>query len=173
VEFLTQCLAHAKGKKGLAEKVRASIREAVRRGCDGAVVVVDRDGTGSNGAKLARMRQGREEARSAGEGVPTALGVAIETMEAWLLSDERALSEVCGATVPKQPNPEGLAGTKGSPNHPKTRLAGILFAVGEIGSNKAQVAARADLDVMEKRCPHGFKPFAEEVRRELGPLLAS
>ncbi|MBM4397859.1 MAG: DUF4276 family protein, partial [Deltaproteobacteria bacterium] len=125
-----------RGSRGLAAKVLLALKESAREGVDAVVVVVDRDGRGTNGEKLKRLRDGRDLARREGLTLPAALGVAIETMEAWLLADQRALSEAIGSKVRLQPSPENLCGEKGSDRHPKTRLdrlaAGQDRSAGEV-----------------------------------------
>jgi hypothetical protein len=157
--------------RGLDEKTRLAMKEAHREGFDAVVVVLDRDGKGSNDeGRLKQLRKGRE---AASEKVPihAALGVAIETMEAWLLADETALSATLGCVVPQQPEPEKLAGEKGSQAHPKARLHGLIGDSPRqeepTGIIKRAIAEKASIKILERRCPAGFKPFATDVRLEL------
>lgn len=86
--------------------------------------------------------------------------VAVRTFDAWMLADEAALTVVLSQQVNQQPVPERLP-------RPKTVCADILKAAGSsmpLSDLYAAVAAEADLDVLETRCPRGFAPFAARVR---------
>lgn len=131
--------------------------------------------------RLKRLRELRE--RFHGKGVrfhvPVALGVAVETIEAWLLADEDALARVLG--VRQRPehigSPEDLRGARGGADDPKARLNSWLrHDTQSPRSFLQQVNAlirEIDLDVVAQRCPRGFAPFREDVLRNLGPLFTS
>ena len=96
--------------------------------------------------------------------LPRAMGVAIKMFDAWMLADEKALTEVLGCTVARQHDPETISQPK--------KVCGRLL---ESGTNRmaqremyAEVALRLDIEVLTKRCPRGFKPFAERVRKMFG-----
>jgi hypothetical protein len=162
--------------KGYAQKARVAIKEAHREGLDGIAIVVDRDGERRGAERLKLLRQGRDAAAQEVP-LPAVVGVAIETLEAWLLADEPAIGRVLGleAPPPRGPDPESLDGRPGTDRHPKSRLAGHLALDASAGrSNQARleaIAAETDLAELERRCPRGFKPYADEVRDRLAPLF--
>jgi hypothetical protein len=137
------------------------------------VILVDRDGKRVGGDRLTKLREGR---RTAASEVPTcaAVGVAIETIEAWLLADEGAMTEVIGVNIARQPDPETLDGAKGTPRHPKAVLEACMTPAKARGLRaadiKRRIAEAADLKVVEARCSAGFGRFAQEVRSELGHI---
>jgi hypothetical protein len=154
-------------KRGLDGKATAAIHEADRMGFDAAVIVVDRDGNGTNGTKRKKLDDGRLDARNT-TALPAAIGVAVETMDAWLLADERALTAAMGVSVARQPNPETLTGKPGTVNHPKTKLDRLI--VQPTTQLKTQIAGEADLDLVAKRCPAGFAAFRADLQHEFAPL---
>lgn len=155
---------------GYPQKAFLAIKEAHREGFDGVIILVDRDGKTVGGDRLAKLREGRQKAA---QDVPmrAVVGVAIDTIEAWLLADEAAIRHAVGFPVDRQPDPETLDGAKGTPRHPKVLLESCVAKAKASGLRSAEIklkiAERASLEVVEKRCPAGFKRFAEEVRREL------
>ena len=107
---------------GYEHKVRDAIVEARISGCTAVVVVVDRDGS-AVGLRLTALSAGRTQADGEGEALAkkTALGVAVETVEAWLLADETALNTALDPHphAAMTPSPELLAGAARSEKHPK------------------------------------------------------
>ncbi|UCE50672.1 MAG: DUF4276 family protein, partial [Phycisphaerales bacterium] len=92
--------------------------------------------------------------------LPRAMGVAIRTFDAWMLADEKALTEVLGDNVNRQPDPETI-------RDPKQRCADLLTERGSQMSQSemyAQVLDTIDIEVLCDRCQRGFKPFAARVR---------
>jgi hypothetical protein len=163
----------------LCRQAARLIRDCVRSGAEAAVVVVDRDRTESR-KRLDALRQQREDLRT-GRGkplwIPMAVGVAVETVEAWLLADELCLCDVLGLPHPDQPigSPEKLNGHPGEPRHPKYVLNGYFNR--DVRPERGfrdrvlAVAQRMNLDMVAERCPQGFARFREDVLREFGPLF--
>jgi len=153
------------------------VRECTLRGADAAVVVVDRD-RGEPRRRLRALIDQRERLRHDPNrplAVPMAVGVAVETVEAWLLADEMRLCEVLGLSHPDQPmgSPEQLSGKPGEPDHPKSVL-NAYFARDADGSREfldrvVALGRMMDLDVVARRCPQGFAHFRDDVLAELGP----
>ncbi|MGH7272346.1 MAG: hypothetical protein ACREJ3_18105, partial [Polyangiaceae bacterium] len=121
------------GARGFDRKVTLSIAEAARRGYASVAIVVDRDGA-KNAQRLSLLEKGREEAKTVGRSpgtralaARTAVGVAIETIEAWLLADGAAAKEILHpkSQVPSV-NPESLWGEKTAPSHPKNVFQRLL-----------------------------------------------
>ena len=154
---------------GYPRKVHLAIEEARIRGCSSVAVVVDRDRT-EGGARLSELRDGRDLAEKYENPLAykTALGVAVETVEAWLLADEQALNEALALDpkAPAIPDPEGLGGGPKTESHPKNVLRKLIRRAGVTSAAPYDdVAERVRLDVLERRCAAGFAPFAEEVRQ--------
>ncbi len=159
-------------QSGYEYKVRDAIVEARISKCSAVVIVVDRDGT-SPGLRLTALAAGRALADQQGEALAgkTALGVAVETVEAWLLADETALNAALDPHPPAAttPSPELLDGAARSPKHPKTQLRSLLDrARREVSWPYDEIAEKVRLDVLAARCPAGFAPFATEVKARGG-----
>ena len=78
--------------------------------------------------------------------------------------------------IQRQPDPETLATHDGmSGQHPKTRLRSLIENspscedLVDSPSLYAAVARAVDVNVLEHRCPKGFRPFAEQVRDLVQP----
>ncbi|MCB9764072.1 MAG: hypothetical protein H6739_30150 [Alphaproteobacteria bacterium] len=158
-------------QRGLAFKVERVIRDAVRDGCDGVIVVIDQDSRAGadRRALLARL----EEGRAAAAATPCALGVAQPMVEAWLMGDPGAWARAFGPIAPSpQGNPETTTGAGGSPRYAKAVLEALLKQAGcdEVLVGYTQVARASDVEVLIAACAVSFKPFAEEVRGRIGPL---
>ncbi len=152
---------------GYAAKVRQMIRIAESETCTCVAIVVDRDGP-RNQHRLGQLREGRDRAERDGLALAlrTTIGVAIETMEAWLLADEKAINDVlCPEPPAGACDPEELWGPKNSVQHPKARInLHVRNATKESHDPVSEVAALVRLDLLERRCARGFQPFAEELR---------
>lgn len=154
---------------GYDHKMEAAIQLAYREGFDAVIGVTDRDSRPQE-RRLERMTEGRDRA-SATLGVAGAVGLAIEKIEAWLLADEKALRKATGDnSIQRQPAPESLASRdKQSENNAKYRLQQLIAKARPADANLskvyADIALAADLGTVAKRCPKGFAPFADDVRR--------
>jgi Domain of unknown function (DUF4276) len=153
---------------GYEHKVRDAIIDARISGCTAVVVVVDRDGT-RPGMRLTALADGRAHAERDGEALAgkTAIGVAVETVEAWLLADEAALNAALDPDPPAvtTPSPEQLDGPARTETHPKTCLRQLLDrSRREVSWPYDEIAERVRLDLLAARCPEGFAPFADEVK---------
>lgn len=162
---------------GFQRKIQTSMALAREQGFDAVVALTDRDGP-SNHGRLKALRAGRDDAWNKDlNPLPCALGMPIETIEAWLLTPDAAREGLGLEETPAEcPAPESLGGKSGEPDHPKSvfnswcaeaptgRFTSMTDAM-------AAVAERTDVDSLTRRCPQGFAPFAEEVRTRLGPLV--
>jgi hypothetical protein len=144
---------HGKGKGYFKRAVRWML-EAQKRGFDAIVLLIDQDGLAIRGRELDQAHE------YAVISIPRALGVAIKTFDAWMLSDETALTSVLKYAVTRQPDPESIS-------NPKQRFQELLDESGIDQSQSATYAALAtviQINVLELRCPKGFAPFAARVR---------
>jgi len=157
--------------RGYETKVACAIREANRQGFDGIAIVVDRDG---DTERIKRLKKGVEDASSEVP-LPAVVGVAVETIEAWLLADEQAIREALDCDVAAGIDPEKLTGRPGTMDHPKDRLAELLARDTDEGRTNSErfdtIADRANVAVVERRCKQGFAPYAKDVRHIFGPLF--
>jgi len=130
------------------------MRFAENHGYQAIVFLVDEDGyKDRHGAIEAAQGDARLRIRRA-------MGLAIRSFDAWMLADETALREALGRTVLRQKDPETL-------EHPKSICQALLDAAGsELGLSAmyALVAIACRHNVLERRCPRGFRPFADRVR---------
>jgi hypothetical protein len=167
-DVLARVHKHSSDVSGYERKVHLAIVEAGLRNCTCVAVVVDRDGE-RNQARLSALCAGRDEAEKKGEALAqhTATGLAVETVEAWLLADEQALTRALNLNPPQQqlPAPEELDGAPGSDRHPKSVFLAIVDR-SDLAPSVAYdaVAEHARIDHLERRCPLGFARFAAELR---------
>jgi hypothetical protein len=157
--------------KGFEAKVAAAILLTRRFGCDGAVCVSDRD---SDGSRLPAMHRGKQAGLKAlGPAGRAAVGVAVESIEAWTLGAIRALAEELElplerirSEMPKK-HVEGLRESSGNeelrPKPLMQRLAEIAHRADGVALRIA-VAERTDPGELAAACPEGFAPFAEDLR---------
>jgi hypothetical protein len=133
------------------------LKEAERRDVDALILLIDDD-------RKKKERRGRQIAEAQDcplSQLRRAMGVAIRAFDAWMLADEKALTEVLGCTIVRQPDPETI-------RDPKQVCANLLAE----GQNKmaqsemyAGIAYRVDLALLSLRCRSGFAPFAARVRQ--------
>jgi len=140
---------------GYERKAVRWILEAMRRGFDAVVLVVDQD------KDRKRLKQINDAQQSKSSDLPRALGVAIRSFDAWMLADETALSKALGVPVQRQPDPE-------TQRDPKERCTSLLKQCEKPLSQRdmyAAVASDSDLDLIRQRCPEGFGSFADRVTK--------
>ena len=161
--------------KGRWQKVRFAKRQAhYNTTTDGVVFVLDSEG---GQKKLRETRKDLEKGRDADDlSIPTAVGVAQPCIESWLLADATAIRR--GLELKESPEvpqePESLpAPCKDRTRNPKAVLARAA------GSTKRELSAAQkdriatalnDLDLVRRRCPLGFGPFADEVAQHIRAL---
>lgn len=139
------------------------------RTLSGIVGVADRDGS-RNSSRAKQLLAGAQVL--ADQGFPTAVGLNVETLEATLLADEVALRTALeDPSIGCQLDPETLISRDEASNrNPKGRLQRLIAASpagqqsGGFTAHYAAIARHADLSVLERRCPAGFRSFAASVR---------
>lgn len=145
---------HGKGK-GYFKRAFRWLKEAEKKGVDAIILLIDEDG------KRERIEQIQEAQDSLLSQLPRAMGVAIRMFDAWMLADEKALTEVLGYNVNRQPDPETLANPK--------QVCADLLADSNNGISQSEMYARLscniNIDILCDRCQSGFKPFATYVRK--------
>ena len=102
-----------------------------------------------------------------------AVGAAVETFDAWMIVDGRAIGRAGGDGSNSHPEPENLDGKPDRPDHPKTWALRILGGEDAGLSRKyACVARELSLEQLERGCPRGFCPFARELEERVKPLFS-
>jgi len=147
--------AHHGEGKGFFKKALRWLLKAREGGYEGMILVVDRDG---NRERQNEVNRAQAEQRVCD--LPRALGVAVQSFDAWMLADEVALSKVLGWSVPRQRDPESIRNPKGTCAE---LLAGSPEELDQ-STMYCKSAAILDLAQLTDRCPIGFRPFAELVR---------
>jgi hypothetical protein len=151
------------------KQVIVAVREAKKAGHAALVILIDRDRR-DNDDTIAPLKAGRDA--EAKPGAPAcAVGVAVETFDAWMIVDGLAIGKAGGDASKPHSDPENLDGKERSGQHPKDRAQIVL---GEDGlAEKYKVIARhARLELLEECCPAGFAPFAEEIRERVLPTVS-
>lgn len=156
---------HGRGHK-FAKKVVRAIRQAKRELFEAAAIVIDRDRK-PDAERIQALRQGRDKMLHTGY-PPCAVGAAVEAFDAWMIVDPKAVGAAGGDAAHCHVEPEKLRGKEGSRRHPKDIAADIFGSKKGLGKRYARVARHVDLPLLEKSCPRGFAPFADEVRERIG-----
>ena len=148
-------LPRVHGGKGYFKKALRWLLRAQNKGYDALVLLIDEDGTKK------RVQEIREaQNHNLLSQLPRAMGVAIRTFDAWMLADEKALTEVLGHNVNRQPAPETI-------RRPK-QVCAVLLADSDSQISQSEMYARVsgeiNVDTLCDRCPSGFSPFAARVR---------
>ncbi len=144
---------HGKGKRYFKRAFRW-LKEAEQKGADALILLIDEDGIRE------RIGQIQEAQDSLLSQLPRAMGVAIRMFDAWMLADEKALTEVLGNNVNRQTNPETIGNPK--------QVCAKLLADSQIQISQsemyASVSSKINIEILCDRCKSGFKPFATYVR---------
>jgi hypothetical protein len=162
-------------KHGFPAKIIAAVLVAERKfGCTGTVVVADRDG---DAGRHAELEEGLARAKELFPQHLTASGLAVESVEAWTLGAPDKIAEELGVDVkrvleqfPPGVHVESLSERSGKPDHqPKHLLKRIaqLKHRHDCTEFRQAVAEKTDVASLAKACPHGFAPFAEQLRARL------
>ena len=144
---------HGKGK-GYLKRASRWLKEAEKKGADALILLIDEDG------KRERIDQIQEAQDSLLSQFPRAMGVAIRMFDAWMLADEKALTEVLDYKINRQSNPETIRNPK--------QVCAKLLEDSQIQISQrvmyARVSSKINIDILCDRCQSGFKPFATYVR---------
>ena len=140
--------------KGYFKRAIRWIKEAENRQADALVFLIDEDG------KSERIEQIRDAQDSLISQLRRAMGVAIRMFDAWMLADEKTLTQVLGYKINRQPDPETI-------RNPKQVCANLLAKSQNHMSQSEMYAAishEIDIDILCDRCRSGFEPFVVSVR---------
>jgi hypothetical protein len=170
-------LDHDIAKSGYRKKAkRAVILSALRFKCGGTICVADADTAPED--CLEQMRQGQTEGLETVDGHHSAAcGVAFQSVDAWTLGARGAIAAELGVTVealrlyyPAKHVEELLNQSGKEEQQPKAILEKIASSHGRSANTdfRTAVAERTGIEELEKECPKGFKPFAQDVRQAFG-----
>ncbi len=130
------------------------LKEAEKRGVDALILLIDEDGERN------RFKQIQDAQDYLLSQLPRAMGVAIRTFDAWMLADEKALTEVLGDNINRQADPETIPNPK--------QVCEELLTNSQIQIPQremyARVSSKINIDILCDRCQSGFRPFATYVR---------
>ncbi len=162
---------HGRSRSGLARKATEAIRlAAAEEDCVGAVIAVDRDRE-RDAVRIGQLREGRDAAASLTP-IPAAVGAPVETFDAWMIADAKAMRAAGTGEEAPHPNPEGLNQKEGTGgNHPKDYAGSQFGGKQGLGAKYAVIAHEADLEQLRRVCRRGFAPFAREVCDRIGPVV--
>jgi len=145
---------HGTGRGYFKRAVRW-LKEAEERGANALILLIDEDG------RSERIREIRDAQDYNQSQLARAMGVAIRMFDAWMLADEKALTEVLGDNINRQANPETIRDPK--------QVCAKLLEESEILISQSEMYARLscniNIDILCDRCQSGFKPFATYVRK--------
>ena len=139
----------------LGRKFIGIIQYAERQGYHAVVILMDHDGYDSRPKSAAYAQEAIVTS------LPRAVGIAVQSFDAWFLADHSALSTVLRAKVDMQPAPETVS-------DPKKRCQ-MLNETANSGQPLravySMVSAIMNLEILRQRCPIGFAVFAQRVER--------
>jgi hypothetical protein len=169
-------------KKGniYAARVATAIALANRHGCEGVVVVVDREMTKENRTEEMEIGVSRGQLAT-GFPHPTVCGEAILSIEAWMLGSPLALATTLKLDTEKilceykPAQVEDFNPRSGKPEKHSKNLIEKIAAKANRDDGTAfreEVAENMDIDELCRNCKNGFKPFADRLRAAFGPRLA-
>lgn len=141
---------------GLYKRVLQWVLEARRSGFDALVLVIDEDGYRE---RIRQLDQAQAEVASTFH-FPRAIGIAIRSFDAWILADERALSDALVCSIQRQPSPEDNRDPKADCQFIRDSCPTEI----SIRDLYAKVALCVDLRCLSDRCPKGFGVFAARLR---------
>lgn len=143
---------HGKGNR-LTKKLVAIQQDAAKEGAEAVVILIDCDGDSD------RITAVGEAQKNDITNLPRAIGVAVETYDAWFLADHNSLGNVLKSRVDQQPQPEEMADAK-------SRVRELINTSGHSIAQRELyrvLAETLDIEILKIRCPRGFKEFATRV----------
>jgi hypothetical protein len=149
---------HGKGSRVLKRAVRWLLTATEER-FDALVLLIDQDGDRTRVVEV-DLAQATDLSP-----LPRAMGVAVRTLDAWMLADERGWHAAGNDAVTRQRDPERLR----RPKDVCLELARGIAGERPLRDVYADVSATSEISVLETRCPRGFAPFAARVRAALSP----
>lgn len=159
---------HGAGR-GYKKKLLFAMIQAREVRADALVATVDRDRDKTD-AKVETLQNTRDSRRSWARYIPTAVGQAIPHGEAWLLDDPAAVR-----TVLKLPTNQQIPNVT-KVRSPKSELEDLLASSSRYRETPrsiwADIADAIDITRYQHSEKTGFSEFADDVRREIGPIAS-
>lgn len=148
---------HQRGKgTALEKKLHLAITRDSYLKLDGIILIVDRDNP-SYSSRLTGMEKVVDKNIGKRLGSKTVVAMAIEELEAWLLSDPVAQNNILGSAQ-EIGKPEELA-------NPKEVLNPLISESNKsIAQAYDEIADQLDFELVAKKCP-SFKDFVDKVKR--------
>lgn len=139
------------------------------KGASVIVAVVDTDAT-AVGERRRLLQDAVKVCNERQIPVCVSYGVAVQSLEAWLMSDVSALKTVFKSTrdVAEPPNPETLPEPKNDLNRMVQNLTG--GAVKTYSNHADEIARQSDLNKIQSRCKR-FADFLKEIDNCMKPLF--
>ena len=138
---------------GISKKFIAMLFDAKNLGFDAIIALIDCD---RDRGRINSVNKAQDEPTVL---FPRAFGVAVETFDAWFLSDEQALSKLFKATIDRQSDPESNRDSKATMKELRDQ-SDVSLGLSECYS---KLAATANLQLIGKRCPKGFAVWRDRV----------
>lgn len=153
--------------RGYDRKLLFAMAQARTDHLDGVVATVDRD-TSRHRDRLRELEAARERDRQAHPPLPTAVGCADPHAEAWLLDDPVAVRTALELERTTQ------IPTVRQVESPKAEIGRLQQTSARCDDAVRDVLGDIARSLSIERCEHaretGFAAFAQDVRREIGPL---
>jgi hypothetical protein len=157
---------------GLQKRLKLCLARARKMNYDAVVLVQDRDRKSVNEA-FKPLEDVREAVSPLGSSPGCALGLAIETFDAWMICDPEAIEHAGGDKNQHHPSPENLDKTERTDQHPKEWAANAFGGKSGLHIPYAKVAKVICLDTLRKACSGGFAPFERELAAHVAPRVQS
>jgi hypothetical protein len=150
-----------RGFSGVLRNLGADLRDLARREAELIVIITDND----RQPPSERPKALRAQTRKASVSVPVVIGVAVQSLEAWLLADEQAIAQAVGApNLPRQPDPETIDDAK---THFQELIGPYLSQNPDLeAAYWEQIAKSLDLQKVKKRC-RSFQRFAQDLGKSV------
>ena len=143
---------HGKGDRHV-KKLLWILNDAAKSNYEAVILLIDRDGD--------KIREAAIDTAQTSDfvNIRRALGVAVETYDAWFLADHAKLAELLGIRIDMISQPE-------KQDDPKSLLRDYKNQSTYEGTQRQlyfDLAEVLDLELLRQRCPGGFGEFSKRV----------
>ncbi|MCK4308036.1 DUF4276 family protein [candidate division WOR-3 bacterium] len=156
VDISRERIRFGRGFGNISKNLLTLINQLQKVGSEIIVVIADNDRKSFN----KRLDSLKSKIEGKGISIPVAIGITVETIEAWLLADEQALNSALGGTqISKLPLPSKI-------KHPKEEFLGLVKEHAKrpvLLDDYNQIADKVDKKVLDRRCK-SFRNFHNELR---------
>ena len=141
---------------GLYKRILQWVLEARRSRFDALILVIDEDGYKD---RIRQLDQAQAEVTRTFH-FPRAIGIAIRSFDAWMLADEKALSDSLACSIQRQASPEDNRDPKADCQSLRDSSPTEI----SLRDFYAKVSLCVDLQCLSDRCPKGFGAFIARLR---------